>query len=293
MLGPGGVGGLLAAALARAGADVVVIAREPTAELIARAGIAVESAVLGDFTARPAATARLREPAGVLIVATKATGLEAALSRVEAEPALVVPLLNGLDHMALLRERFPGRVAAGAIRVESDRPAPGRIVQGSPFLAVELAARDERLHGALAGLAAALGHAGVPVRVRAREADVLWGKLARLSAIALTTSAYDLPLGEVRADPEREAVLSAALREAVAVGRAAGAVLDADKVLAEVALVHPSLTSSMQRDIRAGRESELDAIGGAVLRAAALYGLAVPTVAGLVERVLARAEAGA
>ena len=64
ILGPGGVGGLLAAALARAGTDVTVIARESTAELIARDGIAVESVVLGDFTARPAAAAHLTEPVG-------------------------------------------------------------------------------------------------------------------------------------------------------------------------------------------------------------------------------------
>ena len=42
----------------------------------------------------------------VLIVATKATGLQAGLARIKADPQLVVPLLNGLDHMALLRDRF-------------------------------------------------------------------------------------------------------------------------------------------------------------------------------------------
>ena len=58
ILGPGGVGGLLAAALARAGTEATVVARESTAETIARDGIAVQSTVLGDFTARPRAVAR-------------------------------------------------------------------------------------------------------------------------------------------------------------------------------------------------------------------------------------------
>src|SRR4051794_19652210 len=103
ILGPGGVGGLLAAALARSGAQVTVVAREATTELIARDGIAVQSTLLGDFTARPAAVARLREPVDVLIVATKAATLGDALARVETDPELVVPLLNGVDHMQPLR----------------------------------------------------------------------------------------------------------------------------------------------------------------------------------------------
>jgi 2-dehydropantoate 2-reductase len=149
ILGPGGVGGFLAAALARAdggGDDVVVVAREETADLIARDGIKVQSVRLGDFTAGPRATAVLEEPTEALIVATKSTGLEAALERIRTPPALVVPLLNGLDHMRVLRERFgAGHVAAGTIRIEADRPSPARIVQTSPFLRVDLAAEDPGL----------------------------------------------------------------------------------------------------------------------------------------------------
>ncbi len=71
----------------------------------------------------------------MLIVATKAAGLRSALERVECEPRLVLPLLNGLDHLALLRERFdPDTVLASTIRVESDRPEPGVIVHTSRFL---------------------------------------------------------------------------------------------------------------------------------------------------------------
>src|SRR5436305_3093906 len=106
VLGPGGVGGFVAAALARAGQDATVVAREPTAQLIAAQGIEVQSVRLGEFVGRPKAVARLTEPAEFVIVATKATGLDAAISRIEAEPGLVVPLLNGLDHVQRLRQRF-------------------------------------------------------------------------------------------------------------------------------------------------------------------------------------------
>jgi 2-dehydropantoate 2-reductase len=292
VLGPGGVGGLLAGALARAGHDdVVVVAREATAERIARDGLRIESVALGDFTVHPPAVARLTAPAEALIVATKAAGLEAALERIATEPDLVVPLLNGIDHLALLRERFGDRVAAGTIRVQADRPAPGVVVQSSRFLSVELAADDPARRDVLASLAAMLDGAGVKARVREGEAQILWGKLVRLNALACTTTAYDAPFGEIRDDPERRAALAACVEEGVAVARAEGAELDADVVLSEFGVVHAGFTSSMQRDVAAGREPELDAIAGAVLRAGARHGVPTPTIAALAARIAARAGA--
>ena len=79
----------------------------------------------------------------MLIVATKAVGLEQALERVAGigEPGLVLPLLNGLDHLAVLRRRFdPRGVLAGAIRVESDHPEAGVICTRAPFLLIDVAA---------------------------------------------------------------------------------------------------------------------------------------------------------
>jgi 2-dehydropantoate 2-reductase len=282
VLGPGGVGGLVAAALSRAGTDVVVVAREPTAERISANGIEVRSRALGDFSARPRAIATLREPVDYLLVATKATGLEAALARIETPPALTVPLLNGVEHMVLLRAALAPVIAA-VIRVESDRPAPGQVVQTSPAIRVDLA------DGAPAALADLIAGAGIEVRTGDSEPQVLWSKLARLNALALTTSAGDRPIGFVRADPRWRSALEGAVNETVAVANAEGAELDARTTLAELDTAHAELGSSMQRDIAAGREPELDAIAGAVLRAGARHRLRCPTVAWLACRVAERA----
>src|SRR2546430_1656614 len=91
VLGPGGVGGFIAGALARAGIPVTVVARDRTAELIARNGITVQSVRLGGFRACPDARSRLDTPVDVLVIATKAGGLAAALDRIRVEPDLVVP----------------------------------------------------------------------------------------------------------------------------------------------------------------------------------------------------------
>lgn len=289
MLGPGGVGGFVSAALARGGHDVAVIAREPTAAVINEQGFTVDSVRLGPFVAHPPAVSQLDTAVDCLLVATKATGLEAALERIRAEPVLVVPLLNGLDHMALLRTHFgPGRVAAGAIRIESDRPQPARIVQSSPFLRVDLAADDRGLLPALEQLAAVLEDVQIPAEVGRSEAQILWSKLVRLNALACTTAAADRPIGFIRSDHAWREALVACIEEAAAVANADGADIDPTARLAELDQAHPELLSSMQRDIAAGREPELDAIPGAVLRAAARHGLDCPTIASLAERIAKR-----
>jgi 2-dehydropantoate 2-reductase len=275
ILGAGGVGGLVAAALARSGAPVTVVGREESVAAIQRAGLRVRSVRLGDFEAHPRALARLEEPVDVLIVATKATALTPALERIEADPGLVVPLLNGIDHLTLLRGRFGQRAVAASIRVESSRTAPGEIEHTSPFLRVELAGDRERLEPVAADLRAA----GIPADVHDDETGVLWSKLTRLVPLATVTSAAGLTLGGVRADPRWNAALEGVVHETVAVARAEGAPGDADATLREIADVHDDFRSSMQRDLEARRAPELDAIAGAVLRAGERHGIACPTLA--------------
>ena len=267
-----------------------MVGRDATVKVIASSGIAVTSVRLGAFTARPEAVSELRSSADVLLVATKANGLPGALERIEAEPGLVVPLLNGLDHMDRLRQRFgPGAVAAGVIRIESDRPAPGHIVQTSPSFRVDLAADDPALAGALRRLAATLQNAEVPTRIGGSEKQILWSKLVRLTALACTTSAADRPIGFIRADPQWRSALERCVAETAAVANADGAQIDPAQPLGELDGAHADLGSSMQRDLAAGREPELDAIAGAVLRAAARHGLRCPTVERLSIQIAARA----
>ncbi len=294
VLGPGGVGGLLAGVLDRAGTEVVIVARDATAAVIAEHGVHVQSVMFGDFVAHPHALARLQEPVDApvdaLLVATKAAGLAPALERVAVEPTVVLPLLNGLDHIAVLRERFSAEsVLAGSIRVEADRPRPGAVVHTSPFLLVDMASGEPDVRPAMQALADALSDAGVPVRVLDSEAQVMWSKLVRLNALACTTSAYDVLLGEIRATPQLRADLVGAIEEACAVGKAEGAQdVDPAIAIAELEMAHDTLGSSMQRDIAAGREPELDAIPGSVLRAAARHGMSCPTIERLVAMIAAR-----
>jgi 2-dehydropantoate 2-reductase len=281
VLGPGGVGGFVAGALARAGAPVTVVAREPTAAAIGERGLTIDSVRLGAFHARVRAVPSLDATGATVVVATKATGLEAALASLRGEPELIVPLLNGLDHLELLGPR----AAAASIRIESTRTAPTRIEQTSPFLRIDIGPSSP----AVERFAETMRAAGVPVEVLDSPAQVMWGKLVRLNALALTTSAYGLPLGPIRDDPERRSVLRAAVEEGSEVARAEGADADAERTMGELDDAHAALQTSMQRDIAAGRDTELNAIAGSVLRAAARHGIDSPAIERLAAQVADRA----
>lgn len=272
ILGSGAVGALLGAELARAGVEVAVVTTERSAAAIDRDGIAVASPAFGEHVERVRAVTALEAPPGCLLVAVKAPHLDAALERVAGEPELVVPLLNGVDHLATLRARFGAdRVRAGTVRVQAHRDGLTRVVHRAPFLTVTVAAP---------GAPDVLRAAPFEVVDGADEATVVWGKLCRLAGLALATTAFDAPLGDVREHAE------AVAREAAAVAVAEGAAIDADVIVEELRGLPDHASSSLRADVAAGAtDHELDAIGGAVLRHAARHGLPAPETRTLVDRI--------
>jgi 2-dehydropantoate 2-reductase len=281
VLGAGGVGGFLGGALARAGRDVVLLMRPQT--LAAYDGrVHVESVLLGDFDVDLPATSAIDRAVDVLWVTPKATQLHAALELVppgRVGECAVVPLLNGLDHVEVLRERFGERVLAGSIAVESERVDVSHFRQRSAFAHVALAPGSRS-----AAICAELTDAGLGCGVGSSEAEVLWQKLAVLAPIALTTTALRAPLSAVVSDQAWRRRLDGCVREVAAVAAAEGVQFDPDAAMSRYEQVG-DLRSSMQKDRAAHRPLELDAIGGAVLRTARRHGLDARITQDLVDRI--------
>ena len=286
VIGPGGVGGLLGALLTRQGDDVTFVASEQTASVLNAQGIRVDSGLFGSFAVAAKAVTELTVSVDVCVVAVKALHLEAAMERVPKQilgEAVVVPFLNGVDHVDLLRQRYGAAVVAGTLRVASTRTAPGLIEHSSPFVRAELALSDhlpgERREPALR-FGQRLEAAGVEVDVRDDELSMLWGKLIFLCPLALLTTRYAVNAGTVRTAHRDELV--AVIDEIAGVGQALGATLSAEATLEFFDSVPPAMQSSMQHDAAAGNEIELDAIGGAVLRASDRTGIPAPVTQKLV-----------
>ncbi len=187
ILGAGGVGGLIAAALAKSGDSVTVVLR-PEALDDYPAELSLVSP-FGSFSVPVERARDVTQPFDVLWIAVKATHLEAALRSVANAEQLgaTVPLLNGLDHVALLRSRFGHeRVVPATIAVESERAAPGKIIHRSPSARLNVSSIGE---GRLASTIEKLRQFGFNCQFSTDELRMLWNKLAILAPCALTTTA--------------------------------------------------------------------------------------------------------
>jgi 2-dehydropantoate 2-reductase len=288
ILGAGGVGGLIGAVLAHAGDTVTLIVRPQALAQYPRE-LSLESP-FGSLTVPVLVAAGVDQPLDVLWVTVKATQLAAALESVPAAGiGAIVPLLNGVDHVALLRRRFGhDTVVPATIAVESERVAPARIVHRSPFVRLNVAT------GGRARLEAPVEHCrrfGFDCKFIDDENTLLWSKLVFLAPIALSCTAAGGSIGIVVAEPARKQRLEASVREACAVAVACGASVAADPVIAGITGLPPLMRASMQKDVEAGRIPELDAIAGPILRGAQAHGLSVPATQELVAAVRQRMAA--
>ena len=285
ILGAGAVGGLVGSALASLGEGVtVIVRRERLSDYPANLSAETPS---GTITAQAKVAATLTKPVDLLWIATKTYQLETALESVRSLPRYIVPLLNGVDHVEVLRARFGrDRVLPATIAVEAERIAPGRFVQRSPFVNLNFAVSGEPVLGAIV---ARLRDLGFTCKFIQNEQTLLWGKLCFLGPLALATSASGMNKGEVYADAEWKRELISAMTEACAVAKASGAEVESAQIEAIYENLPSGIRSSMQKDLAAGRPLELDAIGGPIVRGGERYGIDVPTTAALIAVIRAKA----
>jgi 2-dehydropantoate 2-reductase len=283
ILGPGGVGGLIGACLADAGDTVTMIVRPAVLEQYP-SQIRLESPLLGKFSA-PVQKAAQAPQADVLWITVKATQLDSALNLIPSKDVAgaVVPLLNGVDHIAALRERFGhDPVVPATIAGETERASAGHIIHRSPFAHLNIAGSGQsRLADAVEKLTA--HH--VSCRFIDNEATLMWSKLVFLAPFALSTTAFDTTIGRVMEKPEWRATAEAALREACAIANAEGATISVEKALNAGDNLPFDMRSSMQKDVDRGNPAELDAIAGPILRGGARHSIAVPATRELLARI--------
>jgi 2-dehydropantoate 2-reductase len=291
ILGAGGIGGLMGACLAHTGDDVTLVVRRESVAQYPRQ-LRLESP-FGDFTVDVSTAAdvpREAPPVDVLWITVKATELDAALRSITHPENIraIVPLLNGIDHLALLRSKYGAdKVIAATIAVESERVAPAHIIHRSAFARLNISSAGRAL---LESTVEHLQKLGFECRFVDHEPTLMWSKLVFLAAFALSTTASNKTTGEVLADPTYRDLGLSVIREASAVANAEGAKVDAEAVIAGVLKMPGNMRSSMQKDVEQGKPPELDAIAGLILRGAARHGIDLPATKKLVAEVEQRTK---
>jgi 2-dehydropantoate 2-reductase len=286
VIGAGGVGGLLAGMAARSGLTVALLARGAALEAIRADGLRVTTDD-GPFTVHPAAVSddpAALGPCDAVLVAVKSwqvAELAPRLAPLLATGGVVVPLQNGVEAGGRLAAGLPGaRVADGVTYVFAWSEGPGRVrVSGAPLKIAMGERRGAPLGGVLAPLATALAAAGVEAVVSEAIEVLAWEKLLFVETFGAVGAVSRAPAGAMRESPPTRRLIAGLVTEGAAVARARGIPLSGDVVertLAWLDRVGWKATVSMQRDLAAGRPSELLDQTGAVARLGAEAGVPTP-----------------
>ena len=283
VLGPGGVGSLLAASLCKSGFDVSCLGSQRAADSIQDIGIRVKSSFFGDFVVYPKCNPSTCSLLDVIFIAVKAPALAGSLEQMARYIGLntvIVTLLNGIGHREKIRQTLGCRVAVGVIGsvevyLDEDRAVLHRS-KVAPH--IEIASDVDVESEFLSTISVILKQCDFSVLIRENENQVIWNKLVRLAAIATLTSYSQKDVGSIRSDGRLRKLLEGVVQELCLIAKTQDVKLSAIDVMHQIDNLPESLTTSLQRDISAGKVSEIDSILGKSLSLGRLYGVAAPSI---------------
>jgi 2-dehydropantoate 2-reductase len=285
IVGAGGVGGYFGGTMARAGHEVVLLARGEHRDAIRSRGLEVREPE-GSWTVQVGATADPAEllPADLAVVAVKSYSLSdvaPTVRRLAEAGAIVLPLLNGVEAFEALLGLgvLAERLLAGLAVISAEKTAPGIITRKSDFRSVVLGERIGGRSERAERVAAVFREAGADARVSEDIAVDLWRKFLFLATLAAACGLARAPIGAVRNAPLGSELLEGAGREIAAVARAKGVALPAgeeDQMLARMAALPAGMKPSFLLDLERGGSNELDVLSGAVSRFGRESGVPTP-----------------
>jgi 2-dehydropantoate 2-reductase len=291
VIGAGGVGGYFGGRLIESGADVTFLVRERRARQLAESGLVIKSAVAdATLPVRTLTSADPGQPFDLVILTCKSydlgSAIEAATPHMAAGGGLVLPLLNGMAHIDVLRERFGrDRVLGGLCGIFATLSPAGEVVQMAglpPRLSFgRFKDQIERtvLEEPAAAFAKICGGANFASKRIEPIEQGLWEKWVVLAAMAGGTCLMRGSVGSIVAGTDGKAIMEELIAESAAIARTAG-YPPAEEYLATargiLTAAGSDATASMLRDIRKGGPTEGDHIVGEMLRRARGFGVATP-----------------
>ena len=286
IFGTGGVGGYFGGRLAHAGEDVTFIARGEHLHAIKTKGLRVDS-LDGDFVVNPATATDEASEVGqvdLVIVGVKAWQVPDAAREMKpmvGPNTMVLPLQNGVDAVSQLTvELGADQVIGGLCKIVSFVVGPGHIRHAGFAPSVVIGELDNRRTDRVVAIQNAFTQAGVDTAIADDIQVALWMKFLFIASFSGVGAISNATAGTLRTDPALRAQMIRAMEEIYALAHARGIKLPEnaiETVMAGVSALPEEATSSMQRDIAAGKPSELESQNGAVVRMARESSAEVPT----------------
>ncbi len=274
VVGAGSTGGYLGARLAEAGQDVSFLVRAERAAQLCEHGLRIRNQN-GDTTLHPpvVTAAGLREAYDAILLTVRSYQLNAAMEDIApavGPETMILPVLNGMRHMDLLSRRFALRNVVGcALKVATQLEADGTIVQLTPMQDFAYGELDGPVTPRIALLDQFLKSADIGARLSADIHREMWEKWVLLASLGAATCLLRGPVGAIEVCPGGAGLVLRLIDEIVAIITAVGkAPTDAflEGTREQLTAKGSPLASSMYRDLQRGRDVEVEAILGDLVR---------------------------
>ncbi len=287
IIGTGGTGGAVGGFLAAAGYDVTFIARGAHLASMQEKGLVIKSGIKGEFCIEnpKACTAEdYHDTPDVAFVCVKGYSIDdaaALLGRCADEKTVVIPILNIFGTGSELQRRLPKlHVLDGCIYITSYVSAPGEITQGGKRFTVVFGERDGTITPVLEQIKQELENSQIGVDLTDDIRRKCFQKYALISAMATAGAYYDAPTGVVSSTPQMRETFVGLSREIDALATAMGIPFEEDiaaKNLRMLDTAPPDTTASMQKDLKKGKNSEIDGLVFEPVRLGKRYNVETPT----------------
>lgn len=283
IIGVGGVGGYIAAHLAKKYDDVTVSARGGRAESIKTDGLRFSSRVEEDFVSYPKVVSNNSEleVQDLIFVCVKNFSLENALGEIKSavgQDTVIVPVMNGVDAGERVRKIFPqAKVIESVIYIVSYAMPDYSIRHDNAYATMKIGS-DEYGQEAQA-VTKILQDADIDARFSDDIRLDIWRKYILNCAYNVSTARYKAPIGFIKKDAGRVSDYYALVKEAANVGRAMGVPLteEHEKFVTDMFDNYADhVTSSLQRDVEKGVPTEIETFSGYLVKTAHKLGIEVP-----------------
>lgn len=297
VIGAGGTGGSIGAFMTEAGKDVTLIARGEHLKKMQEKGLAMETTVKGNYVVHPIKATDMEyydEQPDVIFVCVKGYSLEDTIpfiKKVAKKDTVVIPILNIYGTGSRMQEKLPELlVTDGCIYIAAEIKEPGTIWQNGNIFRVVYGVREqEQLCPALFEIAGDLKDSGIDAVLSDNIRRDALQKFAYVSPMAACGLYYHVSAGEVQVTGEPRDTFVKLMKEIDALAVAMDVPFQIDVVTTNLQILDtlaPTASTSMQRDIYAGKKSEIDGLIYEVVRLGQKYGVPVPTY----EMVAAKAK---
>lgn len=292
VIGAGGTGGAIGGFLAKAGKDITLIARGVHLAKMQENGLHFETPD-GEYTVdvKACTMEEYQDTPDIIFVCVKGYSLEETIpfiERIAGVQTVVIPILNIYGTGGRMQEKLPGMtVTDGCIYIAAEIKEPGTILLSGKIFRVVYGLRKgteesvcAKVTPVLQAVEQDLAEAGItPLLSKQIETDALQ-KFSFVSPMAAVGAGFDVESGAVQVPGKLQDTFKALVKEVKALSDAMGCSLPENIVDINMGIMNglaPTATASMHRDIRAGKQSELDGLVFEVVRMGEKYGVDVPT----------------